>query len=315
MLSKSITIFEGVDGAGKTTAAKRYAKATGAKYIAFKEYPHMGPGYNRMYLEAMLPALMGWEGIVFDRSWLSEWPYADVYRNGQRRLTLHAQRVLERVALRCQTCVVLCNPGLEAIEESYRQRQQDEMLKNMDQVRQVYNTYLYPHTALPTIGYDYTLYPQEEGDIHLLSGIMKSRTQPIEHYIPVVGTQRAVLIVAGKYHHPVAECNLHTPIPFTDFNEAGRLSRLTSLLEEIHVREYKIMWVDTSWEHSHELLGEYPNSYVLALDEDATKLALQTRPREKVADLYNVFSRTEYNNAQHLLRRVSSTSFGDLYGK
>lgn len=315
MLSKSITIFEGVDGAGKTTVAKRYAKATGAKYIAFKEYPHMGPGYNRMYLEAMLPALMGWEDIVFDRSWLSEWPYADAYRNGQRRLTLHAQRVLERVALRCQTCVVLCNPGLEAIEESYRRRKDSEMLKNMDQVRQVYNAYLYPYTVLPTVGYDYTLYPQEEGDIHLLSDIMKSRTQPVKAQVPVVGTQRAVLIVAGKYHHPVVECNLHTPIPFTDFNEAGRLSRLTSLLEETHVREYKIMWVDTSWEHSLELLGEYPNSYVLALDEDATKLALQTHPQEKIADLYNVFSRTEYNNVWHLLRRVSSTSFGDLYGK
>ena len=315
MLSKSITIFEGVDGAGKTTVAERYAKATGAKYIAFKEYPHMGPGYSRMYLEAMLPAIMGWEDIVFDRSWLSEWPYADAHRNGQRRLTLHAQRVLERVALRCQTCVVLCNPGIDAVEASYKQRQQDEMLKSIDQVRQVYNAYLYPHTALPIVGYDYTLYSQEEGDIHLLSDIMKSRTQPIKAQVPVVGTQRAALIVAGKYSHPVAECNLHTPIPFTDFNEAGQLSRLTSLLEEIHVGEHKIMWVDTSWEHSLELLGEYPKSFVLALDNDATKLALQTRPRENVADLYNVFSRTEYNNAKHLLRRVANASFGDLYGK
>lgn len=315
MLSKSITIFEGVDGAGKTTVAERYAKATGAKYIAFKEYPHMGPGYSRMYLEAMLPAIMGWEDIVFDRSWLSEWPYADAYRNGQRRLTLHAQRVLERVALRCQTCVVLCNPGIDAVEASYKQRQQDEMLKSIDQVRQVYNAYFYPHTALPIVGYDYTLYSQEEGDIHLLSGIMKSRTQPIKAQVLVVGTRRAVLIVAGKYRHPVAECNLHTPIPFTDFNEAGQLSSLTSLLEETRVGEHKIMWVDTSWEHSLELLGEYPKSFVLALDEDATRLALQTRPRENVADLYNVFSRTEYNNAKHFLRRVSGTYFGDLYGK
>ena len=311
----ALVIFEGVDGAGKTTVARRYAEATDSHYVAFKEYPQLGAGYSRMYLEAMLPAIMGHIDIVFDRSWLSEWPYADAYRNGQRRLTLHAQRVLERVALRCGVCVVLCNPGLDAVEESYKRRQQDEMLKNMDQVRQVYNAYFYPHTALPIVGYDYTLYSQEEGDIHLLSGIMKSRTQPIKAQVPVVGTQRAALIVAGKYSHPVAECNLHTPIPFTDFNGAGQLSRLTSLLEETHVGEHKIMWVDTSWEHSLELLGEYPKSFVLALDNDATKLALQTHPRENVADLYNVFSRTEYNNAKHLLRRVANTSFGDLYGK
>ena len=312
----AIVIFEGIDGAGKTTIARRYAKPTGSYYVAFKEYPQLGAGYNRMYLEAMLPAFMGWEDIVFDRSWLSEWPYADAYRNGHRRLTLHAQRVLERVALRCRTCVVLCNPGLDAVEESYKWRQQDEMLKNMDQVRQVYNAYLYPHTALPIVGYDYTAYPQEEGDIHLLSSIMKSRAQPVKVQVSVVGTQRAALIVAGKYHHPVAECNLYTPIPFTDFNEAGQLGRLTSLLEEAHVGEHKIMWVDTSREHSLELLGEYPKSFVLALDENATKLALQTRPRDKIADLYNVFSRTEYNNAKHFLRRyVSGISFGDLYGK
>ena len=316
MLSKSITIFEGVDGAGKTTVAKRYAKATGAKYTAFKEYPHMGPGYSRMYLEAMLPAIMGWEDIVFDRSWLSEWPYADVYRNGHRRLTVAARRVLERVALRCQTCVVLCNPGIDAVEASYQQRQQDEMLKSMDQVRQVYRAYLCPRTALPTVGYDYALYPQEEGDIHLLSDIMKVRTKPSQARVPVVGTRQAVLIVAGKYHHPVAECNLHTPIPFTDFNEAGRLSRLAALLEETHVGEHKIMWVDTGWEHSLELLGEYPQSFVLALDDDATRLALQTRSSEKIISPRNLFSSMEYKEVQHFLcRYVSGISFGDLYGK
>lgn len=311
----ALVIFEGVDGAGKTTVARRYAEATDSHYVAFKEYPQLGAGYNRMYLEAMLPAIMGLTDIVFDRSWLSEWPYADVYRNGQRRLTTNAQRVLERVALACGACVVICDPGPEAIEASYRRRKDSEMLKSIDQVRQVYNAYSGLTTALPVTYYDYTAYPEAEGDIHLRSSIMKASSSVMPFMDMATGSMRAVLIVAAAYQHPVAECNLYTPIPFTDFNEAGQLGRVAALLKESHVGEHKTMWVDTRSDNATTIFGNYPKSYVLALDEYSTLKALQSYTSENVISLHNVFSATEYQNAKHALGKISIKSFGDLYGK
>lgn len=311
----ALVIFEGVDGAGKTTVARRYAEATDSYYVAFKEYPQLGAGYNRMYLEAMLPAIMGLTDIVFDRSWLSEWPYADVYRNGQRRLTINAQRVLERAALACGACVVICDPGLEAIEASYRRRRDSEMLKSIDQVRQVYNAYSNLTTALPVMYYDYTAYPEAEGDIHLRSSIMKASSPTMPFMDTATGSMRAVLIVAAAYQHPIAECNLHTPLPFSDFNEAGQLSRVAALLEEAHMGEHKTMWVDTRSDNATTIFGNYPKSYVLALDEYSTLKALQSYPSENVISLHNVFSATDYQAAKHALGKISIKSFGDLYGK
>lgn len=311
----ALVIFEGVDGAGKTTVARRYAEATGSHYVAFKEYPQLGAGYNRMYLEAMLPAIMGLTDIVFDRSWLSEWPYADVYRNSQRRLTVNAQRVLERAALACGACVVLCNPGHEAIEASYRRRKDSEMLKSIDQVRQVYNAYSRLSTALPVVYYDYTAYPEAEGDIHLRSSILKASPPAMPFMDTATGSMWAVLIVAAAYQHPVAECNLYTPLPFSDFNEAGQLSRVAALLEESHVGEHKTMWVDTLDDNAATIFGNYPKSYVLALDEYSTLKALQSYPSENVISLHNVFSANEYQAAKYALGKISITAFGDLYGK
>lgn len=311
----ALVIFEGVDGAGKTTVARRYAEATGSRYVAFKEYPQLGAGYNRMYLEAMLLAIMGYTDMVFDRSWLSEWPYADAYRNGQRRLTTTAQRVLERAALACGACVVLCNPGLEAIEASYKQRKDSEMLKSIDQVRQVYNAYSSLSTALPVVHYDYTAYPEAEGDIHLRSSIMKASSPVMPFIWAATGSMWAVLIVAAAYQHPIAECNLHTPLPFSDFNEAGQLGRVAALLGESHVGEHKTMWVDTLDDNATTIFGNYPKSYVLALDEYSTLKALQSYPTEHVISLHNVFSATEYRAARRALGKIAATTFGDLYGK
>jgi thymidylate kinase len=311
----ALVIFEGVDGAGKTTVARRYAEATDSHYVAFKEYPQLGAGYNRMYLEAMLPAIMGLTDIVFDRSWLSEWPYADVYRNGQRRLTINAQRVLERAALACGACVVLCDPGPEAIEESYKRRQDSEMLKSIDQVRRVYNAYSGLSTALPVVYYDYTAYPEAEGDIHLRSSIMKASSPAMPFMDTATGSMRAVLIVAAAYQHPVAECNLHTPLPFSDFNEAGQLGRVAALLGESHVGEHKTMWVDTLSDNAATIFENYPKSYVLALDEYSTLKALQSYPTERVISLHNVFSAAEYRAARRALGKIAIIAFGDLYGK
>ena len=81
--SKKLTIFEGVDGSGKTVAAKRYADEICARYIHFGPFTRVTDGLARMYAEAMLLAVIGYQNVVFDRSWLSEGPYGLVMRGGR----------------------------------------------------------------------------------------------------------------------------------------------------------------------------------------------------------------------------------------
>jgi thymidylate kinase len=154
---RSLTIFEGCDGSGKTTEAKRYAELTGARYVHFGAIPKVtDAALGRMYVEAMLPALQGYQDVVFDRSWLSEIPYGAVFRQGADRLKRGNQRrLLERIAMRCGAVVVFCEPGWEAVEKSFLSGR-DEMLKNTRQLKAVYELYGVVETQLPEVIFDYT---------------------------------------------------------------------------------------------------------------------------------------------------------------
>ena len=63
---RRLTIFEGPDGSGKSTAAQAYAEATKAKYVHFPALPQVDKSLGRIYVEAMLPALLGYQDVVFD---------------------------------------------------------------------------------------------------------------------------------------------------------------------------------------------------------------------------------------------------------
>lgn len=156
MTRKTLTIFEGPDGSGKTTAAKTYAESIGAVYTHFSAHPEiMDNELMRIYLRAMEPLLVERQHVVFDRSWISERPYGHVFRNGLYRLHKFAQRELENVARMFNPLVVFCNPGLETCLANYRCRKQLEMLDNEEQLRDVYHLYRQEKTSLPVIRYSY----------------------------------------------------------------------------------------------------------------------------------------------------------------
>jgi thymidylate kinase len=158
---KRVTIFEGCDGSGKTTLAKAFAQETGAIYV------HCGPFPNAeniapFYIEAMLPALMGYQDVVLDRSWYSEEPYGTVYRNSNYRCDLVGISVLEMIAARCQSVIVYCDPGYEVIKTNYLTRNgKEEMLVNLEQLRSVHSIYheVMDKAALNHVVYDYTQIP------------------------------------------------------------------------------------------------------------------------------------------------------------
>lgn len=155
-LSCRLTIFEGPDGSGKSTAAKQFADLTGARYVHFGPLPNVTNGLSRMYVEAMLPALLGYQDVVFDRSWLSELPYGVAFRNDKVRVNSADCRMLERLAMRCGGVVVQCCPPWETVKANYLGRRNIEMLENEDQLKLVYEIYDNQPTMLPTLGYDYT---------------------------------------------------------------------------------------------------------------------------------------------------------------
>src|ERR1700743_601382 len=117
-LSAPLIIFEGPDGSGKTSAAKALAKKMNARYVHHGPYSRMGSGLPRIYLESMLPAIYGHQPVVLDRSWLSEIPYGIAFRDGMDRVGIR-RRILERVALRCQTIVVRSKVRWEDVKENY----------------------------------------------------------------------------------------------------------------------------------------------------------------------------------------------------
>lgn len=156
--SRKLTIFEGPDGSGKTTAAMAFAVMTGAQYI------HFGPDVDtaEQYAREMLPVLFGKKDIVFDRCWMSERPYGIVYREGQDRLSSNDRAVLEHLAHSCNGFVIRCQPAFETVARNYWRNKTQQMLDNEFQLRRVYDLYLEEPTTLPWCEYDYTEMTVEE---------------------------------------------------------------------------------------------------------------------------------------------------------
>lgn len=153
----NLTIYEGPDGSGKTTAAKSYAEATGALYI--HHGPYQGEELiHEHYVRSMLFAAGGQRDVVMDRCWLSEPIYGAAFRDGQDRIGPGRARALERLAQCCAVVVVRCLPPWRTVVDNYVQRhgQGLEMLDKVEQLAEVYQGYQQLSTSLPMVDMDYT---------------------------------------------------------------------------------------------------------------------------------------------------------------
>ncbi len=248
MLSKHVTIFEGCDGSGKSTAAAAYAKATNARLVHLGPFPRVGSGLGRMYAEAMMPAVLGLQDVVLDRSWLSEPIYGAVFREGEDRIGNGSQRMLERLALRCGAVVVWCDPGLAQVKVTYEARHTSEVLngKRVDfgNLARVHSLYEEASTDLPEVYYNYML-DQQPSTMHWLINQVTARRNPC-HPVGLLsaGNWDAKTVIVGQefaYHKnqdPLYQW------PFASFSQDGCSQWLAQQLDIVERSEADLLWVN-----------------------------------------------------------------------
>ncbi len=275
--SKPVTIFEGPDGAGKSTAARWFSEQTGARYVHLGAFPGVSDGLPRLYVEAMLPALQGYQPVVMDRSWLSEPIYGAAFRDGRTRVDSVNQRMLERLAMRSCAQVVRCLPAWEIVRENYERNKSNEMLTNVAQLKLVYDDYAKLHAAtdLPVIDYDYTTSPRPDEVIEA------QRLLHIFHPADLVsvGNLSAPVLLVGEELAAIKNQDTLYQWPFASFSGLGCSRWLTEKLDRAGISEKHLLWVNAD----QDLLRLYPaNKRVVTLGvvtrETLLKLRLAAPP-------------------------------------
>lgn len=253
--SQLLIILEGVDGAGKTTLGMELCRRTNATYQHFGPLKNVKQHLARCYVDAMMPAVLGYQAVVMDRSWLSEPIYADAYRNGERRLDHATTRMLERLAARCQTIVIHCRPEWEAVEKSFLSRKDEEYLPDTTVLKQVYDGYasLSGNTALPVIRYDYVKQlkymagAEVELDwlgIVLASAQLKTTAPHLLNFRSAGFTNESNVLVVGEHFPDLKDGDHWYQWPFASFNKEGCSNWLTHQLHAGGISENKLCFIN-----------------------------------------------------------------------
>ena len=236
--SSRLIIFEGPDGAGKTHAAKRLADELGARYVHLGPFPHVRQTLARLYAETLLPAVLGLQDVVLDRSWLSERPYGLAYRNGADRLGVENVRALERLALRCRAGVVLALPPYATVEAHWCSRRAVELLETPAQLAQVHDYYdRHLATSLPVFRYDYT-----RGDPFRVDDMLLTR--PHEADSPSAGSLDGDFLVVGDEFANHQDADTFYQWPFGALGGGGCSRWLARQLEAAGVGEDRLCWAN-----------------------------------------------------------------------
>lgn len=249
---KKIIILEGCDGAGKTTLGKKMAKELGYAYRHLDAFSGVSRGYlARFFMEAAAPALLGYQSVVMDRCWLSEFPYAAAYRAGQSRLsTIHA-RMLERVFLRCQVRLVLCHPSWDVCRKTWAGRKESELIQHEEQLKKVYRWYqqLKEKPEFST-GLDLSStfdYTSDNPDDLLRAVSCDDQDVPNAEGLPVVGqfSPKSVLLVGEALSGYVSQ-NSYYRYPFVSFSDSGHSHFATMHLASNGISEKQLYWTDAN---------------------------------------------------------------------
>jgi hypothetical protein len=139
-----VLIFEGPDGAGKSTLAEAVAARLDYAVVHHGPYPEVTEGADLFdrYLDSMMPAIRGRCGVVLDRCWISEIPYGLAFRDGRDRLGTTLRARLEALAWVVDARIVLCLPPWRHVLANFEMRKGKEYLPDAARLRTVYDWYL-----------------------------------------------------------------------------------------------------------------------------------------------------------------------------
>jgi DNA polymerase III delta prime subunit len=235
-----LTLFEGPDGAGKTTLIAAYARRLQGKYgkepviRAHGVYPGV-VDLAGVYLTDCLAALRG-ATILMDRGWPSEAVYGPRVRRANR-ITVAGRRMLERVALAARGQVILCLPPFETCRENYLARKHLEYLPDDHALRQVYDDFNQLNTNLPAASFNYKTEPSKIAYADMIEHF-RAPANPgpgVGRYFPGV-----TLLVGEQVSEPTAAAYL----PFVSADPAGCTAWLSQRLEEWGIPERALYWVN-----------------------------------------------------------------------
>lgn len=249
--TRAITIFEGPDGAGKSTLAQEYAQLTRARYVHHGPYKQVGDGLGRMFVESMLPALLGYQDVVLDRCWLSEPIYADAFRGGNDRVGMARARLLDRLALRCGAVVVKCLPPWAFVKETFNSRKAEEYLDDDAQLLAVYGDYQHGlNTHLHEVEHDYTQHLNKPlslvvmNDVKPLVEMQRSKSPCHSIRVNTAGNWDAPIVIVGKDFGEHKNNDAVYQWPFGSLNGNGCSFWLARELEEAGISEQSLLWVN-----------------------------------------------------------------------
>lgn len=259
---RTIIILEGPDGGGKSTLAQTHAKAIGAKYVHCGPLTGVRDGLARTYVEAMLPALLGYQSVVMDRCWTSEPIYGAVYRDGRDRLTTYRTRMLERVAMRCGATMVLCLPPLASCRDAFRKRKGLEYLESEHQLEKVHRAYDKRFrkgqlTGLFVEHFDYTTMTEVR--------FSRSVMQPHKIEWGSAGNIDASVVLVGDTLTGHKNHDSFYQWPFVSFGGDGCSSWLTERLAEHNIPESALLWVNSDDPYLVAIINDAPRAKVFAL--------------------------------------------------
>lgn len=251
-MTAPLIILEGGDCAGKTTLSNQLREAIPeAHYVHYSDYKHVKKSLPRMYVEGMMPAVLGHAPVIMDRCWLSEEPYCRVFRPTESpRLDWADVRMLERLALSCEPIVIYCDPGWKVAREKFMERKgkdpASEYLDNEAQLKAVRDMYSksMQKSHLNVVSYNWT---NQEWDIveHLVKRVAML-TQPVSSTgaPKVIGSSRAQLLIVGDSFAKHQEFDPHYQWPFASFSRQGCSRWLATQLDKYGVKESYLKWVN-----------------------------------------------------------------------
>ncbi len=265
-----LTIVEGPDGAGKTSLIDTL-------WARRAQVMHHGPynGHRDTYSRYLKPMIMRRLGahLVYDRSWISEPIYGEVYRNGVSRIDGAHRRFLERLALSHRAVLVLALPPLARCIAAWSERLEDEYLKSSEALSRVYELYATATYTLPLVRYDYTA----ELPPAMISQMIESiRPQPnigpgVGHWDP----ERVTLLVADRHNSDQTDLVRKTNAVLMPFAQTrnGCGAWFAERLEALGVREHDLYWVNAYDAHERYtpagFIDELRPQRVIALGNEA----------------------------------------------